>query len=291
MLERFDKDKIELIIDTETGESFATAAGYARMSGVKYDTIKKRVQQYNRTGEISKLKIAEIPTTQGLRQGILIPGKIALSWLSTDNPKLLAAMAEIGWNVYCHKLAGFEISSTAIQQPVIDPTMQLMFSEMALIKNLLTEQIGELKLEKEQLKLEKEELKIEKEELKTENKLLEGKNEFLEIQVEEFEENEKELQRVFKKVPGLEKAIEAIRKSNPENQETITLKEFCEKYNHNHLTRGQRISIGKTVAGFARLANLESLTKAVTGQTLYPICFVSLIALAVGVETGLFDVR
>ena len=39
--ERFDKDGIELIIDTATGESFASISGYARMSGIDPLVIEK----------------------------------------------------------------------------------------------------------------------------------------------------------------------------------------------------------------------------------------------------------
>ncbi len=107
-LQRFDNDGIELIINTQTGESYATAKGYSRMSGKNYDTIKKRCQR-------GGLENAEIPTEQGIRWGTLIPGKLATKWLADDNPSLLLAMSDVGWNVYCHKLAGYEVKSTAIQ--------------------------------------------------------------------------------------------------------------------------------------------------------------------------------
>ena len=41
-LQRFDHDGIELIINTETGESFASISGYARMSGKAQSTINPR---------------------------------------------------------------------------------------------------------------------------------------------------------------------------------------------------------------------------------------------------------
>lgn len=64
-LQRFECDGIELLIDVNTGETFASTKGYARMSGRDYDTIKKRCQ---RGGQVD----AEIPTEQGLRWGTLI---------------------------------------------------------------------------------------------------------------------------------------------------------------------------------------------------------------------------
>ena len=59
-LVRFEKDAIELYINTVTGESFASAKGYSRMGNVEYDAIKKRCQR-------GGLENAEIPTQQGLR--------------------------------------------------------------------------------------------------------------------------------------------------------------------------------------------------------------------------------
>jgi hypothetical protein len=43
ILQRFDHDGIELIIDTQTGESFASIKGYARMSGKSHNAITMRV--------------------------------------------------------------------------------------------------------------------------------------------------------------------------------------------------------------------------------------------------------
>jgi hypothetical protein len=41
-LTRFDRDGIEIIIDLNTGESFASISGYARMSGKAMSTISER---------------------------------------------------------------------------------------------------------------------------------------------------------------------------------------------------------------------------------------------------------
>ena len=77
-LQRYDNEGIELIIDLETGESFATARGYSRMSGVEYDTVKKRCQRRG-------LEKAEIPTTSGNQWGTVIPEDLIADWLIEDN--------------------------------------------------------------------------------------------------------------------------------------------------------------------------------------------------------------
>lgn len=106
--ERFDKDGIELIIDTATGESFATAKGYARMSGKDYDAIKKRCQR-------GGLESAEIPTVQGFKWGTLIPESIIVQWLLKDNPTMANQIMQLGVRVFIHKLAGYEVTTTAIK--------------------------------------------------------------------------------------------------------------------------------------------------------------------------------
>ncbi len=68
-LQRFDQDGIELIINTETGESFATVRGYARMSGKTHTTILRRLKVV--TPDV--LNHAQIQTAGGLQQSMLIP--------------------------------------------------------------------------------------------------------------------------------------------------------------------------------------------------------------------------
>jgi len=143
-LQRFDRDGIELIINTQTGESFATVSGYARMAGLDRTTISKRITRDN-----IQTKTAEIPTTTGLKTVALIPGKLACQWLAKDNPELLAAMNEFGWNGYCHQLAGFKIQSTAIDPPApISPID--MFKQMVAVFESQQAQIDALKLQQQQ---------------------------------------------------------------------------------------------------------------------------------------------
>jgi hypothetical protein len=116
--ERFDKDGIELVINTQTGESFATQAGYARMSGLTKQAISKRYSQTVNQGET---KTAEVQTPQGLRTVNLIDEDLIAEWLPKDNPTMATQLLKLGVRVFMHKLAGFEITSSAIieaQQPV-----------------------------------------------------------------------------------------------------------------------------------------------------------------------------
>ena len=79
-LQRFDHDGIELIIDTQTGESFATVRGYARMSGKTHTTILRRLKVV----DSGVLNHAQIQTAGGLQQSRLIPINIVTSMLLND---------------------------------------------------------------------------------------------------------------------------------------------------------------------------------------------------------------
>ena len=116
-LQRFDKDGIELVINTRTGEAFATQSGYARMSGLSQQAINKRCNTYN----LDNFKTAEIETVKGFKTYNLIPAKLAFKWAITDKPELAEAMGEAGETVYIHQLAGFKVTSDAVKKPTPTP--------------------------------------------------------------------------------------------------------------------------------------------------------------------------
>lgn len=134
--ERFDNGGIEIVINTQTGESFASVSGYARMSNKDKSTISRRLQAVAKTD----VKNAEIQTAGGLQAVALIPGKLASTWLAKDNPELLVAMSEVGWNVYCHKLAGYEVKSTAIELSRLQILEMALDSERKHLKTLAENQ-------------------------------------------------------------------------------------------------------------------------------------------------------
>lgn len=80
-LERFDRDGIELVINTQTGEAFATQNGYARMSQLSKQSISQRLKKLVNSGGV---KTAEIDTGYGLKKTSLIPVKIVMDWFLTD---------------------------------------------------------------------------------------------------------------------------------------------------------------------------------------------------------------
>ena len=150
-LKRFDDNGVELIIDTITGESFASISGYARMSGKTQQAISKRCKKL---GENNALKTAEIQTEYGIKLHNLISEDLITEWLIDDNPELAKQMLKLGVRMFMHKLAGYEIKSTAVEQPTtpqsyIDALKALVASEER--KELLRLQNEQLEKENELL--------------------------------------------------------------------------------------------------------------------------------------------
>ena len=123
-LTRFDNDGIELVINTQTGESFATQAGYARMSGIAYSTVRKRVERLKGSDFVA-LKSAEMQTAGGLQDVTLLPADLVYDWMCEDNLRLAKVMGKTGATVYMHQLAGFKVSSTATVVPQEPKPLQL----------------------------------------------------------------------------------------------------------------------------------------------------------------------
>jgi phage antirepressor YoqD-like protein len=121
-LQRFDKDGIELIIDTQTGEVFypgynavARVASLGLIKPIDATQAKRTIESALGTMTDIGLQEAEILTGQGLRTVSLIPRKLGTQVIKRYNQKLYDEMAEAGHVVFLHKLAGYEITSTAVK--------------------------------------------------------------------------------------------------------------------------------------------------------------------------------
>ena len=134
-LERFDSNGIELIINTTTGESFASVSGYARMAEKDKSTISRRLKTVASNTE----KKAEIVTTTGLKTVSLISEEQISEWIVDDNPTMAKQLLKLGVRVYLHKLAGYEVTSTAVT-----PKIPQTYAEALL-------EAGRLALENEKL--------------------------------------------------------------------------------------------------------------------------------------------
>lgn len=116
ILQRFDHDGIELIINTETGESFATVRGYARMSGKIPSTISRRLTMSGKVLRCECLDQAQIETAGGLQGVALIPEDLICQWLIKDNHELALKVMRLGVRLFLHTIAGFRVKSEAIAE-------------------------------------------------------------------------------------------------------------------------------------------------------------------------------
>lgn len=162
-LQRFDQNGIELIINTQTSENFASINGYARMSGKLASTISRRLKLLHKEG----LDQAEILTTTGLKTVALISEDLICQWLPKDNPKLASQILKLGVRLFLHTLAGFQVKSDAIET-----------------NKQLESQIAELTAKIDELGYEEVDYIDEILYLKEQIKELESKNSTLEEQIE-----------------------------------------------------------------------------------------------------------
>jgi hypothetical protein len=126
----YTRDGLELVIDTQTGESFASISAVARMT----DKDKQLINHYVNGGLHSvkkmELKTAEIQTPVGIRSVKLLNEDQILQVVSKYNPSLLIKFAQCGLRVFLHQLAGYSVVSTAVEQ--IPPKTRRELAEEAL---------------------------------------------------------------------------------------------------------------------------------------------------------------
>lgn len=100
-----NEDGLELVINTETGECFASQSALARMVDVSEAAIRKWVKNPSNQIEVFE---AQIQTTQGLRTSNLINEDGIYQAFCKYKPELLIACAKAGIRMYLHTLAGYK---------------------------------------------------------------------------------------------------------------------------------------------------------------------------------------
>jgi hypothetical protein len=113
----FKKDGLELVINTETGEAFASIKAVARMTDKENSTISRYVNGGLQGGAQMTLLSAEINTAGGLQGGALLNESQILEVVSRYKPELLIKFAQMGLRMFLHQLAGYEVTSTAVSKP------------------------------------------------------------------------------------------------------------------------------------------------------------------------------
>lgn len=103
-LQVFAQDGIEILINQETGESFCSVSGYARMAGKDKSTISRRLESVASNDR----KTAEILTDAGMRSVVLVSEDLIAEWLPKDNHQMASKLMKLGVRMFLHQFAGYE---------------------------------------------------------------------------------------------------------------------------------------------------------------------------------------
>lgn len=96
---------IEVVVDAETGESYASINAIARMTDKKGSAIRDYINSI-----ALPLKKAQILTPNSLRSVRLLNENQILEVVAKYKPSLLVAFSKAGLRFYLHQLAGYEIT-------------------------------------------------------------------------------------------------------------------------------------------------------------------------------------
>lgn len=140
-LQRFEHDGLELVINTQTGEVFASQRAIGRMA----DKDEATIRRYVSAAGISPVR-AEIPTSSGLRTAALLNEDTIYQIFQRYKPELLIQCAKAGIRLYLHQLAGFRFV------PVQSDSA--MLSEILSIVKQQRDEFAAFKLESEAFKAE-----------------------------------------------------------------------------------------------------------------------------------------
>lgn len=123
-LTAFSNNGIEILID-EKGECYYTCLAYSKIANKTVRAIQLRLEG----AKHDLIKTAEIQTAGGLQGAKLITESLIVEWLPKDNPALTTELLKLGVRAFTHKLAGYEIKSTAVV-PMTPAEMLLAQAQM-----------------------------------------------------------------------------------------------------------------------------------------------------------------
>lgn len=146
ILQQFNcENGLELVIDTQTGECFASQRALARMCGKALSTIQNWIQGDRRGDRKIELKEAQIQTGSGFQVAMLLDEPTIYEALAKYNPQLLCQCAKAGLRVYLHMLAGFTVTSSAVEPSEKSAELPQTYKEalIALVKQIEAQEILE----------------------------------------------------------------------------------------------------------------------------------------------------
>jgi hypothetical protein len=127
----FNNNGLELLIDQVTGECFASISAVARMCEKNKSTIQRYVNGKSHCVAQMVLKSAEIPSKRGFKSVALLNEEQILEVVAKYNTELLKAFFKAGLRVYLHQLAGYKVTSEAVEPPEEKTDEQLNYEQEA----------------------------------------------------------------------------------------------------------------------------------------------------------------
>ena len=115
-LSRYDQDGLELAINNETGEVFASIRAVARMTDKSASTIDRYVNGAFKGVAQMTLLSAEVNTPGGLQGVSLLNEDQILELVSKYKPTLLMQFAKVGLRLGLQQLVGYKVTSELPQQ-------------------------------------------------------------------------------------------------------------------------------------------------------------------------------
>jgi len=120
---------LEILIDEQTGESFCSVRGYARMSGKAVSTISERLAAFG----FDDVNTAQIHTESGSKSVRLITESQMTEWIIDDNPAISKLFVRMGIRMYLYAQAGYDLP----KQPTESLDMQQMTLQLRQMRKQL----------------------------------------------------------------------------------------------------------------------------------------------------------
>lgn len=128
-IERYEREDFELYINTETGEVFCSQNALVRM--LSDIPVPRTTLRDFGNGRNMGMKRVEAPTNKGFRMVRVYTEDEMLEVFEYFDSPLLKQCAKCGLRVYLHRLAGFQVISTAVQPIPQNSTQDLLLKILA----------------------------------------------------------------------------------------------------------------------------------------------------------------
>jgi hypothetical protein len=102
MLKRYIENGIEIVIDSKTGETYLTIAGYAKMMG------KDKSATYRRLYDMAETPKGGVTTKAGIVNMPLLNESIIIDWLMEDDLKFAKQLSKTGVRKYLQDIAKYK---------------------------------------------------------------------------------------------------------------------------------------------------------------------------------------